>query len=74
MISFATCRHPGSKIRVFAPDVAAGDDIGPPTSGADVRGDGAVQIGYDHNVELLGLSDELHGIVGVVNSQIDKYE
>lgn len=42
-------------------NVATGDDTGSTDeSGTDVRGDVTVQVGHDHDVELLGFRDQLH--------------
>ena len=55
----------GLENRDFAAHVAAGDDTGAADkAGADVGEDTAIQVGHDHDVELLGFRDALHrGIV-----------
>lgn len=53
----------------LAAHVAAGDDAGAADeAGADVGQDAAVQVGHDHDVELLGAADALHG--GVVDDHV----
>lgn len=52
-----------------AAHVAAGHDTRPADEGgADVGQDAAVQVGHDHDVELLGLGHALHG--GVVDDHV----
>lgn len=49
--------------------VAAGDDTGTTDkSGSDVGEDTAVQVRHDHDIELLGAGDSLHG--GVVDNHV----
>lgn len=53
--------------RVLLTNVATGNNTRPTDEGsADVGDDGAVQVGHDHDIELLRLGDELHG-AGAVN-------
>jgi hypothetical protein len=59
----------GLKHGDIAAHVAAGDDAGPADEGgADVGQDAAVEVGHDHDVELLGAGDGLHG--GVVDDHV----
>lgn len=54
---------PASRLEegVLPTDVAAGDDTGSTDEGgADVGDDVTVQVGHDHDVELLGLGYQLH--------------
>lgn len=52
-----------------AAHVAAGHNTGATDEGsADVGQDATVQVGHDHDVELLGLGDALHG--GVVDNHV----
>jgi hypothetical protein len=54
---------------VVTADVAARDDTGATDEGsADVRHDGTVKVGHDHDIELLRLGNELHG--GVVDNHV----
>ena len=49
--------------------VAAGNDTGATDeSGSDVGEDTTVQVGHDHDIELLGAGDSLHG--GVVDDHV----
>ena len=49
----------------YRSDVTSRDDTGSTDKGGtNVGNDGTVEVGHDHNVELLGLSDQLHGAVG----------
>lgn len=53
----------------LAAHVATGDDTGATDeTGANVGQDTAVQVGHDHDVELLGLGDALHR--GVVDNHV----
>lgn len=54
---------------VLATNVASGNDTGTSDeTSSDVGNNVTVQVGHDHNVELLGLGDKLHG--GVVDNHV----
>lgn len=59
----------GLKHGDVAPHVAAGDDTGAANQGgADVGQNATVQVGHDHDVELLGLGDSLHA--GIIHNHV----
>jgi len=49
----------------YSSDVTSWDDTrSTDKSGANIGNDGTVEVRHDHDVELLGFSDQLHGTVG----------
>lgn len=53
------------RVRTYRSNVASWDDTRPTNEGgANVGNDGTIEIRHDHYVELLGLSDQLHGTIG----------
>lgn len=53
------------RVQAYRSDVAPWDNAGSSDEGGtNVRNDGTVEVRHDHNVELLGLGDQLHGAAG----------
>ena len=49
----------------YRSDVTPWDDArSTDESGTNIGNNGTVEVGHDHDVELLGLGDQLHGTVG----------
>ena len=51
--------------KTYAADIATGDNTGATDkSSTDVRDDSTVEVRHNHDIELAGTSDKLHGARG----------